>query len=103
MTAMPKQRPAPWDGGSRDQPQSPSQPAQHFLDFLPSEDERQANGALGPRRVLQPLQLPPEHLPEQEQEGAECLVLCRGADSEARRQASEERSDLADPKRAGSR
>src|SRR5260221_12413000 len=35
---------------SRDQPESPSQPAEYFLDFLSREDKRQSNGALGPWR-----------------------------------------------------
>ena len=77
-----------------DQPQAPRQPAEQGPYLVPAQDDRQPNRALGARGVVEPFHLPLEHLSEQEEKGAESLVLGGSAYLLPHRQVGEVGSDF---------
>src|SRR5437867_10468025 len=77
-----------------DQPQAPPQPAEPGPYFVPAQDDRPPNRPLGARGVVEPFHLPLEHLSEQEEKGAESLVLGGSAYLLPHRQAGEIGSDF---------
>src|SRR5207344_3515825 len=78
----------------RDQLGAASQMIEYGPDLGSRQDQRHPHGAFGARGVLEVIELSVEHLPEQEEEGAEGLVLGGAVDPTADGQVSEVGPDL---------
>ena len=70
------------------------QPLEHRPDLVAGEDDRQPVAALGTHDPVQPGQVDLQHIPVQEQEGAQRLVLGRGGHPVVDGQRGEEAGDL---------
>ena len=72
----------------------PLEPLEHGAHLVAGEDDRQALGALRAHDAIEPGKIDLQHVPVQEQEGAQSLVLGGGGHVAVDRQGGEETGDL---------